>query len=38
MKDVIASTSKLPDADNAAIAAYIHALPSIAGNPKHKTC
>jgi mono/diheme cytochrome c family protein len=38
MKDVIASTSKLPDADNAAIAAYIHALPPIAGNPKHKTC
>jgi mono/diheme cytochrome c family protein len=38
MKDVIASTSKLSDADNAAIAAYIHALPPIAGNPKHKTC
>ena len=38
MKDVIKSTSKLPDADNAAIAAYIHALPPVAGNPKHKTC
>ena len=38
MKDVIASTGKLPDADVAAIAAYIHALPPVAGNPKHKTC
>ena len=38
MRQVIASTSKLPDADVAAIAAYIHALPPIAGNPKHKTC
>ena len=38
MKDVIASTSKLADADTAAIAAYIHALPPIAGAPKHKTC
>ena len=38
MKDVIASTSKLSDADNAALGAYIHALPPIAGNPKHKTC
>ena len=38
MKDVIASTSKLPDADNAALGEYIHALPAIAGNPKHKTC
>ena len=38
MKDVIASTSKLPDADLAALGAYIHALPPIAGNPKHKTC
>ena len=26
------------DADNAALGAYIHALPPIAGNPKHKTC
>ena len=38
MKDVIASTSKLSDADLAALGAYIHALPAIAGNPKHKTC
>jgi mono/diheme cytochrome c family protein len=38
MKDVVASTSKLTDEDGAAIAAYIHALPSIPGNPKHKTC
>ncbi|HEY3950014.1 cytochrome c [Phenylobacterium sp.] len=38
MKDVIASTSKLPDADLAALGEYIHALPPIAGNPKHKTC
>lgn len=38
MKDVIASTGKLPDADLAALGEYIHALPPIAGNPKHKTC
>jgi mono/diheme cytochrome c family protein len=38
MKEVIASTSQLSDADLAAIAAYIHALPAIPGNPKHKTC
>jgi mono/diheme cytochrome c family protein len=38
MRDVIASTSKLSDADLAAIASYIHALPPIPGNPKHKTC
>ncbi|WP_394761931.1 c-type cytochrome [Phenylobacterium sp.] len=38
MKDVIASTGKLSDADLAALGAYIHALPAIAGNPKHKTC
>ncbi|MFL5297828.1 MAG: cytochrome c [Phenylobacterium sp.] len=38
MREVIASTSHLSDADLAAIAAYIHALPPIAGNPKHKTC
>jgi mono/diheme cytochrome c family protein len=38
MKDVVASTSKLPDADNAALGEYIHALPPVAGNPKHKTC
>ena len=38
MKDVIASTGKLSDADLAALGAYLHALPAIAGNPKHKTC
>ena len=38
MREVIASTSHLSDADLAAIAAYLHALPPIAGNPKHKTC
>jgi cytochrome c553 len=35
---VLASTSQMSDADLAGIAAYIHALPPIAGNPKHKTC
>jgi mono/diheme cytochrome c family protein len=38
MHDVIASTGKLSDADLAGLGAYIHALPPIAGNPKHKTC
>ena len=38
MKDVVASTSKLSDQDLAALGAYIHDLPPIAGNPKHKTC
>jgi mono/diheme cytochrome c family protein len=38
MKDVVASTGKLSDADLAAIGEYIHALPAIPGNPKHKTC
>ena len=38
MTAVIASTSQLSDADRAAIAAYIHALPPIAGNGKNKTC
>jgi mono/diheme cytochrome c family protein len=38
MRDVIASTSKLSDDDLAALGAYIHALPPIAGNPRHKTC
>jgi mono/diheme cytochrome c family protein len=38
MKDVVASTGKLSEDDVAAIAAYVHALPSLAGNPKHKTC
>ncbi len=38
MKEVIASTSQLSDADLAALGAYIHALAPIAGNPKHKTC
>ena len=38
MAEVIASTSQLSDADRAAIAAYIHALPPVAGNGKNKTC
>jgi mono/diheme cytochrome c family protein len=38
MKDVIASTSRMSDADLAALGDYIHTLPPIAGNPKHKTC
>jgi len=38
MKDVVASTSKLSDADLAAMGEYIHSLPATAGNPKHKTC
>jgi mono/diheme cytochrome c family protein len=38
MKDVIASTSKLSDADAAALATYIHALPPRAGAGKKKTC
>ncbi|WP_372782019.1 cytochrome c [Phenylobacterium sp.] len=38
MKDVVASTSLLSDTDLAALGAYIHAVPPIAGNPKHKTC
>ena len=38
MAAVIASTSQLSDADRAAIATYIHALPPIAGNGKNKTC
>jgi mono/diheme cytochrome c family protein len=38
MKDVIASTGKLSDADVAALATYIHALPPKAGNGKKKTC
>jgi mono/diheme cytochrome c family protein len=38
MREVVASTSKLSDQDLAALGAYIHALPPIAGNPKHKTC
>ena len=38
MAAVIASTSQLSDADLAAIATYIHALPPVAGNGKHKTC
>ena len=38
MKDVIASTAKLPDADVAALGAYIHALPPKDGNGKKKTC
>ncbi len=38
MKDVVASTGKLSDADLAALGEYIHALPAKPGNPKHKTC
>ncbi len=38
MRDVVASTSLLSEADLAALGDYIHALPPIAGNPKHKTC
>ena len=39
MKDVVASTGKLSDADTAPRSGeYIHALPAIPGNPKHKTC
>jgi mono/diheme cytochrome c family protein len=38
MAAVIASTGQLSDADLAAIATYIHALPPIAGNGTHKTC
>ena len=38
MKDVVASTGKLAEDDDTAIAAYIHALPPIPGAPKHKTC
>jgi mono/diheme cytochrome c family protein len=38
MRNVIASTSKLPAEDVAALATYIHALPGIPGNGKAKTC
>ena len=38
MRGVIASTSKLPAEDVAAISTYIHALPAIPGNGKAKTC
>jgi mono/diheme cytochrome c family protein len=38
MRNVIASTSRLPADDVAALAAYIHALPPKAGNGKAKTC
>ena len=38
MTAVIASTSQLSDADRAALATYIHALPPIPGNGKNKTC
>ena len=38
MASVVASTSKLSDEDLAAIGAYIHALPPLAGNGKHKVC
>lgn len=38
MRGVIASTSKLTEADLTALGTYIHALPPKAGNGKHKTC
>jgi mono/diheme cytochrome c family protein len=38
MRGVIASTSKLTDADLTALGVYIHALPAKPGNGKHKTC
>jgi mono/diheme cytochrome c family protein len=38
MREVVASTSQLSAADLTAIATYIHALPPIPGNGKHKTC
>ena len=38
MRGVIASTSKLTDADLGALGTYIHDLPPKAGNGKHKTC
>jgi mono/diheme cytochrome c family protein len=38
MAGVLASTQQLSAEDNAAIAAYIHALPAKPGNGKHKTC
>lgn len=38
MRQVIASTSKMSDADVAALATYIHALPPKDGNGKHKSC
>ena len=38
MKEVVASTGKFSDADLSAVGEYIHALPAIAGAPKHKTC
>lgn len=38
MAQVLASTEKYSDADLAAVAAYIHALPPKPGNGKKKTC
>jgi len=38
MRDVVASTSNLSDADLAAIGAHIHALPPRPGSGAHKTC
>ena len=38
MRDVVASTSHLSDADLAALGAYIHALPARPGGASHKTC
>jgi mono/diheme cytochrome c family protein len=38
MKEVVASTSKLPPEDLAAMGVYLHALPPKAGNGSHKVC
>lgn len=38
MASVLASTTRLPAEDNAAMAAYLKTLPPRAGNGKHKTC
>lgn len=38
MRGVLASTARLPDADLAAMATYLKALPARPGNARHKTC
>lgn len=38
MKSVLAATSRLPDADLAAMATYLKSLPPIPGNAEHKIC
>ena len=38
MRDVVASTSNLSEADLSAIGTYIHALPARPGGAGHKTC